>query len=371
MKIRIILPIVVLVTTLMSCGSSDSDELGNYKRRFDFAGIGRQNAASFIVNGVNYISTGFIGTTNGAQNSLTQETWKFDTTIGGLNGGNWIQVADFSGTARSGAVGFSDSKYGYVGTGVDGNFNYFSDFHVYDPNTNKWDTINGSKFTVADLTSAAGSTFGPRAYACSFTLNNIGYVGSGTGNNYYYSSFFKYNSGSNTWTKIVDIGQKTSGATAFTVNDLGYVVGGVDGSGSAVSKFWEYHPDGSTGQWISKREITNSSSDSSFDDLYTSIVRQGGVALVIQSPIVNHKQVYFMQGQNGSALNSCWQWDPPTDQWTIQNPFSGKARTGATAVQLYNRGFFTLGGATSNNSSPYDDMIEYLPGVALNTYDAN
>jgi hypothetical protein len=359
MKIRTILPAVAVATIfLMSCGSSSTgDTLGDYFRRNDFAGVRRMYAATFKVNGVTYIST---------SNTYTQETWKLDTTIGTANGGNWQQVANFPGSGRSQAVGFADSKYGYVGTGIDINGAYLPDFHLYDPTTNKWDTINNTtRFNVANF--GGGGRYG----ACAFSLNGVGYVGTGSNDNTQLD-FYSYNQGSNAWTQIAQIGHKTTGATAFVVNNqgntYGYVVGGADGSGAMSKYFWEYHP--TTNSWVSKREIVNAT-DSSFDDLYTSIQRQNAIALVIQSPIVTHPQVYYMQGQNGSALNSCWQWDPPTDQWVLQNPYPGTARLGAFPIQYGGRGFFATGGSSAGgtSSSLFDNVVEYLPGIALNTND--
>jgi hypothetical protein len=365
MKIRTILPVVALVTTLMSCNHSDTgDQLGDYFRRNDFAGIARMNAATFKIGGYTYISTGFTGTTNGL-NSYVQETWMLDSAAGGgVNGGNWVQKANFPGVGRSQAVGFSDGKYGYVGTGVDVNTNYYSDFHLYDPTTNKWDTINNTtSFKVADLSTVAGAN-AQRCDAASFTINGTGYVGTGFNNNYLLD-FYSYSFTGNSWTHISDLGHKTRGATTFTLNNLGYLIGGADGTGQS-KYFWEYHPGTAGGTWVSKREIINAT-DSSFDDLYTSIQRQNAIALVLQSPLVNYQQVYLMQGLNGSALNSCWLWDPPTDQWTLQNPYPGQARYGAIPIQYGGRGFFATGG--TGGSTVYDNVVEYLPGIALNTND--
>lgn len=362
MKIRTILPVVAILATLMSCGPTPTgDTLGDYFRRNDFAGVRRMYASSFVINGVSYISTGFTGTNNAA-NTYTQETWKLDVTINAAAGGNWQQVANFPGAGRSQAVGFSDNKYGYVGTGLDINGAYLSDFHLYDPTTNKWDTINNTtSFKVA--TFGGGARYG----ACSFALSNVGYVGTGSNDNALLD-FYKYNFTSNSWSQIAQLGHKTVGATTFSVNGLGYVVGGSDGSGYS-KYFFEYNP--STNNWANKRQIINAT-DSSFDDLYTSIQRTNAVALVLRNPKVpDHDQVYLMQGSNGSALNSCWQWDPLTDQWTIQNPYLGSARLGAIAVQFGGRGFFATGGSSAGgtSSSLYDNVVEYMPGVPSNPND--
>jgi len=51
--------------------------------------------------------------------------------------GTWTQKADFGGTARFEAVGFSIESKGYIGTGNDGS-SYLKDFWEYDPAANTW-----------------------------------------------------------------------------------------------------------------------------------------------------------------------------------------------------------------------------------------
>src|SRR2546423_8607295 len=79
----------------------------------------------------------------------------------------WTQKADFGGTARSGAVGFSIGSKGYIGTGE----NYIdpygkNDFWEYDPVVNTW-------LQKADFGGAA------RYLAVGFSIGNKGYIGTG------------------------------------------------------------------------------------------------------------------------------------------------------------------------------------------------
>src|SRR5437773_738196 len=78
----------------------------------------------------------------------------------------WTQKADFGGTERWGAVGFSIDSKGYLGAGFDSTFTYPKDFWEYDPSTNAWTQ-------KADFG-------GPGRYkAVGFSIGSKGYVGTG------------------------------------------------------------------------------------------------------------------------------------------------------------------------------------------------
>src|SRR5438132_1380632 len=79
----------------------------------------------------------------------------------------WTQKADFGGTPRYGAVGFSIGSKGYLGIGNDGGSTFKSDFWEYDSATNTW-------------TQKADFGGGPREHAASFTIGSKGYVGTGS-----------------------------------------------------------------------------------------------------------------------------------------------------------------------------------------------
>ena len=50
----------------------------------------------------------------------------------------WTQRADFGGTGRYAAVGFSIGSKGYIGTGNDSHATLLKDFWEYDPAANTW-----------------------------------------------------------------------------------------------------------------------------------------------------------------------------------------------------------------------------------------
>lgn len=81
----------------------------------------------------------------------------------------WTQVANFGGTARYGAVGFSIGSKGYIGTGYD--TGYKNDFWQYDPATDSWTQ-------KADFGGSA------RYFAVGFSIDSKGYIGTGDDGSY-------------------------------------------------------------------------------------------------------------------------------------------------------------------------------------------
>lgn len=63
---------------------------------------------------------------------MKKDFWEYDPATNA-----WTQKADFGGTPRFLATGFSISGKGYIGTG-DGTTGYTKDFWEYDPMTNIW-----------------------------------------------------------------------------------------------------------------------------------------------------------------------------------------------------------------------------------------
>ncbi len=112
-------------------------------------------------------------------------------------------------------------------------------------------------------------------------------------------------------------------------------------------------------KWEPRREITNST-DSTFDDLYTTIVRAYGVSFVINGKGYLATGAYTLQLiptlGNMIQLMIYGQKKPR---------FEGNARYGAVAFSVSNRGFVTTG---LSGSSRYDDCFEFLPNAAVNAY---
>ena len=155
----------------------------------------------------------------------------------------WTRKNDFPGIGRYKAVAFSANGKGYFGTGAYGDIlgrpDYLNDFWEYDPATDSWT----QKKDVPGLA---------RAGAVAFSINNQGFVGTGTNNidwsqdlNYHHlSDFYRYDPATDSWTRIADFagGECYSGA-AFSLDGMGYVGTGFRDKNSPIgSDFWGYDP---------------------------------------------------------------------------------------------------------------------------------
>ena len=256
----------------------------------------------------------------------------------------WKQIASFPIAGRVNAVSFSINKLGYVGTGYDGN-DYKGDFYEYNPATNTWRR-------VANMGTPAGST---RRGATAFSIGNNGYVGTGYNGNYL-SDFWKYtpNADSGVWTEIADIPFKRASAASFVINNIGYVVTG-ERDGSYVNDFWKFDP--ASSNWTKLRDIANTNTTESYDDNYN-IIRSSAIALTANN------LGYITSGNSSGYRSDTWEYNPGTDLWTQKTGFEGTARTEAVGFSLGNRIFVGTG---KNGSSVWDDFWEFKP---TQTYDA-
>src|SRR5215470_9056364 len=80
----------------------------------------------------------------------------------------WTKKANFGGTSRDAAVGFSIGSKGYIGTGYDDGGDR-SDFWEYDPSSDVW---------------TQKANFGGKARECAiaFSIGSKGYIGTGREN---------------------------------------------------------------------------------------------------------------------------------------------------------------------------------------------
>ena len=306
--------------------SSDSDLVGNWTRASDFDGNARGEAVSFVVGEFAYITT---GTTDRDRFS---DLWEYS-----LEKKYWSQKADLPAAARNSAVGFAIGSKGYLGTGYDG-VNSLNDFWEYDPSVNQW--TQKDNFTGSARYDAVG-----------FAIGNTGYVSCGYDGNYLKDlwQFDPSAAAGSQWTQKASIGgTKRSAATAFVINNNAHIVSG-NNNGEILKDMWMYDPASDT--WTAKRNIYNYSDDT-YDDNYTSIPRQNGVAFIMGS------YAYLTTGENGSIVTTTWQYDPSADLWLQKTAFEGSARTGAVAFSLSDRGFVITG---RSGSLSMDNGYEFHP----------
>ena len=223
----------------------------------------------------------------------------------------WTQKANFGGTQRQAAIGFSIAGAGFIATGRDVSI-YKNDVWQYDPAANTW----SQKANVG----LAG-----RHAAIAFTINNKGYLGTGY-NSAYLNDFWEYDLTSNSWTQKADVGGiGRFAAVGFSLNGKGYVGAGYVGT-TFLKDFWEYDPLLNT--WTQKTDVGGLGrlSPIGFSD-----GSKGYVGIGTDS-------VFYPNGKT-----DFWEWDPATNVWTQKASFAGSGRTEAFAFYLCPFGYVGTG----------------------------
>jgi N-acetylneuraminic acid mutarotase len=335
-----------VVSTMLSCKDDGADEtlVGNWLVKSDYDGNARSQAVAFSIGNYGYVGAGY----NFENDVRLKDFWRYDPDVN-----NWTPIAPLDygvsahsrAKARSGAVAFTALGKGYVGLGKDDEGNLLGDFWVYDPATNKWDTL---------IAANQGPT--ARYGAVAFSINDVGYVGTGNdGSNL--KDLWAFDPNTNTWTQKTSFQSKVSEAVAFVLNGKGYICTGYHNEYS--KDFYMYDPE--TNLWSEKRKIADVS-DESYDDEYTTMARRKAVAFVIGT------KAYITTGDvNNSLKEDVWEYDPATDLWDDKTNFEGSPRNEAVAFSLQDgRGFVTTG---VTSTTDFDDLWEFKPADEANEDD--
>jgi N-acetylneuraminic acid mutarotase len=310
--------ITFLIAILFAVCLNNNYAQNTWKRKANFGGTARFLAVGFSIGSKGYIGTGY----NNNNLKYYNDFWEYDPATN-----SWTQKADFGGKARRQAVGFSIGSKGYIGTG-DSNFNSFNDFWEYDPATNAWTR-------KADFGGVA------RRNAVGFSIGSKGYIGTGYNNHTgrdatYYKDFWEYDPASNVWTQKANFGGGLRAfAVGFSIGIKGYV--GTGYNNSDRKDFWEYDPGMDT--WTKKADFGGEA-------------RDYAVGFSIGS------KGYIGTGINiGTKYKDFWEYDPVTNAWKKKADFGGTARWTATGFSIGSKGYIGTGVGTFL----YNDFWEYTP----------
>ncbi len=196
-----------------------------WTRKANFGGTKRSGSVGFSIGNQGYVGTGY---NPGDPHPAKKDLWEYNP-----NTDTWTRKANFGGSARSGAVGFSVGTMGYIGTGG-GKI----DFWEYNPVTNTW---------------TRKADFGglKRSGATGFGVNGKGYIGTGFADSSGYSFFTKdiweYDPSLNSWTRKADFGGiPRAGATGISIGKYGFIGFGGDFFSPTLylNDWWRYEPSG-------------------------------------------------------------------------------------------------------------------------------
>ncbi|MGB3077364.1 MAG: T9SS type A sorting domain-containing protein [Chitinophagales bacterium] len=311
---------IILLTTL-----SDGHAQDTWTQKADFGGTARGGASGFSIG-----SKGYIGTGN-TLGGLVNDFWEYDATTNA-----WAQKADFGGSVRRNAVGFSIGNKGYIGTGYSFAGPYLKDFWEYDPANNSW--------TQKASVGGAG-----RFLAVGFSIGSKGYVGSGANffvSPYYKYDFWEYDPATDTWTQKANFGAAGRyAATAFTIGNKGYVGTGYNAAEGNKKDFWEYDP--ATDSWTQKADFSGTARRSA-----------AGFSLGTTG--------YIGTGYDGTNFtNDFWAYNPANDNWSQQANYGGSATWTAVGFSIGGSGYIGTGESYTKS------FWAYTPGISTCAIPAN
>lgn len=306
-------------------------QVEGWTQKADFGGAKRFGAVGFSIGTKGYIGTGLLYSNGGI--FYFKDFWEYDP-----NTDSWTQKADFGGTPRSVAVGFSIGTKGYIGTGgLD--INFYKDFWEYDPLTNNWTQ-------KADFGGTA------RTGAVGFSIGNKGYIGTGYDGTpaYDYTSkkdFWEYDPDADTWIQKNDFqGVERQYATGFAIGTKGYIGTGYRVDIGPSKDFWEYNP--SSNAWTQKEDF-------------------GGTARFVSSGFSIGTKGYIGTGHDVDHTKDFWEYDSNSGTWTQKTDFGGTSRSQAVGFSIGSKGYIGTGYGGDANTYGTKDFWEYNPLDCSNT----
>jgi hypothetical protein len=163
----------------------------------------------------------------------------------------WLQRKAFPGAFRFGGVSFVANGKLYYGFGAGYhdvsapylNGQYYNDLWMYDPATDDWTSISAST-PVSKRTRQIAMTINNKIYLALGSINNS------NGFATFYTDFWEYNVGANSWTRIASPLSINFGWSrgAFVMGSKGYLVGIGE-----ESDLWEFDP--SIPSWTKKKNL--------------------------------------------------------------------------------------------------------------------
>ena len=300
----------------------------SWVKKNDYAGLKRERAVAFALNGYGYIGTGI-----DTAEIVLNDFWKYDAVTD-----SWTQVADLPGSVRRNAVAFEINNFGYVTTGI--NTATSSDFGAqklndtwrYDPTLNMW----------TQMANFPGNGGQGVYFAASFVVEGKAYVVGGKhGPNNYTSAMYQYDPVTNQWATMASFpGGVRYQHTALAIGDKGYVGLGTD-QDLYRNDWWEYKP--STNTWAQRADLPASE-------------RSGAVTFTIGS------RGFVCMGTNGGMLDDLWEYNPYSNSWSVRAPYGGSPRKNAAAFVLGSSAYVGTGKGVSGKKQ---SMHQYYPMSSL------
>lgn len=281
-----------------------------------------QSIISGLQPDTEYYIRAYVQTQNG-QVAYSEDT-TFRTTGNDITN-TWITGQPFT-SPRTGAVGFSIRGKGYIATGYEID-SCLNDVWEYDALLKTWSFCS-------EMQDENGNNidYGRMGGIAAVINDSIALIGLGKNKQGYLDDLYLFNPATTppSWKKLASLPQKISNATAFTLNDKVYVVGGETRIGNYSEKVWEYSLE--TDQWQQK--------ENNFPVAFID-----GIAFVVNNI------AYVGTGQSGSGeyVKKLWIYKPKSDTWE-ETLSLNNGQTGAFAFTINNSAYI-FGGLTNNGDT--------------------
>ncbi|MBS1600938.1 MAG: IPT/TIG domain-containing protein [Bacteroidetes bacterium] len=291
---------------------------GSWVQKADFGGSARGKAVGFSIGGKAYILNGY------SSSGWESDFWEYDSTTN-----LWTKKADFAGLGRERCVAFAIGNKGYVGLGYNDATGEHKDLWEYDPALDHWTR-------KADLPGDA------REAAIAFGFDDKGYVGLGVSKTIdsNYKDVWKYEPATNQWTRMNDFpGSASWLASTTSIDTLGYVLfGGTDPS-HAGKQFWQYNS--LSDQWTPLEDFPGGP-------------RVGGTIFPI------NKKLYAGLGSDlVNRYGDMWEFNPGNLSWERRANFPDSARSDLIGFAIGNNGY--VGTGYSNTGASSKDFWQFIP----------
>ncbi|PWL30405.1 MAG: hypothetical protein DCO96_05330 [Fluviicola sp. XM-24bin1] len=296
----------------------------SWSKKADFAGLKRERAIAFTVNGVGYIGTGV-----DTAETVLKDLWRYNELTD-----TWTQMADIPGSQRRNAVAFAIGDYGYVTTGMntpnstDVGATKLNDNWRYDPATNSW----------AARANFPGNNGQGMYFGACFVIDNEAFVVGGKhGPNNYTSNMYMYDPAQDQWYLAANFpGGVRYQLSALAVDGKGFVGLGTD-QDLYRQDWWEYKR--TTNTWAQRADLPASA-------------RASAVTFTIAD------RGYVCMGTNGGMLDDLWEYNPFDNTWSVRAPYGGSPRKNAVAFVLGSRAYVGTGKGVSGKKQ---SIHEYHP----------
>ena len=304
-------------------------------KKADFAGLKRERAVAFVIDGKGYVGTGV-----DTAEAVKKDFWAYDPSTNA-----WTQVADLGGVARRNAVAFSINNIGYVGTGMSNAQSILgttlADFWSYNPLTNTW--TQKSNYP---------GNFGQGIYfSTAFSINGNGYIcGGKKGPANYSDELWEYKASTDTWSqKTAFPGGVRYQLASFAIDGKAYVGLGID-LDVFRKDIWEYNP--ATNSWMQKSDFLGS--------------ERGAV-----STFAFNYRGFVCLGGDGGYKKDVWEYNPYNDTWSIRANFDGSARKNAISFVIGDTAYVGTGKGVSGKKMSFYAYVPYQSSLSINKNDKN